>query len=541
MLQKQAPAAFAGTEDTAGRIEGYGTLFDVPDLEGDIIAPGAFTASLARHRQRGTMPRLLWQHDPTQPIGRWIEAREESHGLRLVGQLTLETQVGREAHALLKQGALDGLSLGFLIRRAESAGTGQRRILEAELLECSPVTFPCHPQARVLTVKTYPSHKEQIMTDFAEPALASLAADLATLKQRTDALDTAVRRAAVQPQGQFDTPTYGIGRLLRALAGGRGDPARAAEFAAKTWNDGYTAKALAAGVGAAGGYLVPEIQAQEVIELLRKASAVRRLGPTLVPMPHGTLLMAKLTGGAQAEYLGENTAITPSVPSFGQVRLTARKLAALVPISNDLIRYSAPAADQVVRDDLVTALAEREDLAFLYGNPTGTGNDPKGIRHWVLPAQQIASSGATVAAMVTDLAVMVLALQEGKARMVRPAWIMAPRTLQALMAVRDGSGHFVFRPELQNGTLNGFPVATSLHVPTAPSSEILLVDMADVLIGEAMGLLIDASGEAAYPSGGSVIPAFGLDQTIIRCITAHDLVLRHEAAVAVLTGVTWTP
>lgn len=539
MLQKQAPAAFAALA-AAGRVEGYGTVFEVPDLEGDIITPGAFAASLDRHRQAGTAPRLLWQHDPTQPIGRWVEVREDARGLRLTGQLALETQAGREAHALLKQGALDGLSLGFLIRRAESAGPGQRRILEADLLECSPVTFPCHPEARVLTVKTLPSHKEQIMTEQTETALASLTADLATLKQRTDALDTAVRRAAVQPQGG-DAPAHGIGRLLRALAGGRGDPARAADFAAKTWNDGYTAKALAAGVGSAGGYLVPEVQALEVVELLRKASAVRRLGPTVVPMPHGTLLMAKLTGGAQADYLGENTAITPSLPSFGQIRLTARKLAALVPISNDLIRYSAPAADQVVRDDLVTALAEREDLAFLYGNPTGTGNDPKGIRHWVLPTQEIASGGATVDAMVADLATLVLALQEGKARMLRPAWIMAPRTLQALMAVRDGSGHFVFRPELQNGTLNGYPVATSLHVPVAPSSEILLVDMADVLIGEATGLLIDASGEAAYPSAGSVIPAFGLDQTVIRCVTAHDLALRHEAAVAVLTGVTWTP
>lgn len=539
MLQKQAPAAFAALE-AEGRIEGYGTVFEVPDLEGDIIAPGAFAASLERHRQAGSAPRLLWQHDPTQPIGRWVEVREDARGLRLTGQLALDIQAGREAYALLKQGALDGLSLGFLIRRAESAGPGQRRILEADLLECSPVTFPCHPDARVLTVKTFPSQKEQIMIEQTETALASLSADLATLKQRTDALDTAVRRAAVQPQGG-DAPAHGIGRLLRALAGGRGDPARAADFAAKTWNDGYTAKALAAGVGSAGGYLVPEVQALEVVELLRKASAVRRLGPTVVPMPHGTLLMAKLTGGAQADYLGENTAITPSLPSFGQIRLTARKLAALVPISNDLIRYSAPAADQVVRDDLVTALAEREDLAFLYGNPTGAGNDPKGIRHWVLPAQEIPSSGATVDDMVADLAQLVLALQEGKARMLRPAWIMAPRTLQALMAVRDGSGHFVFRPELQNGTLNGYPVATSLHVPVAPSSEILLVDMADVLIGEATGLLIDASGEAAYPSGGSVIPAFGLDQTVIRCVTAHDLALRHEAAVAVLTGVTWTP
>lgn len=539
MLQKQAPAAFAALE-AEGRIEGYGTIFDVPDLEGDIIAPGAFAASLTRHRQAGTAPRLLWQHDPTQPIGRWVEVREDARGLRLTGQLALDTQAGRDAYALLKQGALDGLSLGFVIRRAEAAGLGQRRILEADLLECSPVTFPCHPDARVLTIKTSASTKEQIMIERTETALASLSADLATLKQRTDALDTAVRRAAVQPQG-IDAPAHGIGRLLRALAGGRGDPARAADFAAKIWNDGYTAKALAAGVGSAGGYLVPEVQALEVVELLRKASAVRRLGPTVVPMPHGTLLMAKLTGGAQADYLGENTAIAPSLPSFGQIRLTARKLAALVPISNDLIRYSAPAADQVVRDDLVTALAEREDLAFLYGNLTGAGNDPKGIRHWVLPAQEIPSSGATVDDMVADLAQLVLALQEGKARMLRPAWIMAPRTFQALMAARDGSGHFVFRPELQTGTLNGYPVATSLHVPVAPSSEILLVDMADVLIGEATGLLIDASGEAAYPSGGSVIPAFGLDQTVIRCVTAHDLALRHEAAVAVLTGVTWTP
>ncbi|MFD2264338.1 phage major capsid protein [Lacibacterium aquatile] len=523
--------------ETEGIFTGYGTVFDIPDLDGDVIAPGAFRDSLKRLATQGG-PRLLWQHDPTQPIGVWTEVVEDARGLKMTGRLALDTQRGAEAFALLKLGALDGLSLGFTILQAERDSEGRRRITCAELHECSPVTFPCQPAARVQAVKsaTFSPDRagdtamDQSLTD----TLNTLTTEIATVKSAVAALN----RPNLEPGN-----TPGLGRLIRALAAGRGDPERAAAFATKSWGDGYTAKALEAGTGSAGGFIVPEPQIAEIAELLRPASVVRRLGATVVPMPNGTLLLAKLAGGSQADYIGENSPISASQPNFTQVRLTARKLAALVPVSNDLIRYAGPTADQVVRDDLVAALAQRQDLAFLYGD--GTGNSPKGLRHW---ASQVfaANPSGTLDAIVSDLGEMVLALRTSGARMLRPAWIMAPKTEQALMNVRDESGQFVFRAEMLTGKLQGFPYASTLQVAVAMEnneevSDIFLVDMADAVIGEAAGLVIDASGEAAYQAGSAVVPAFSLDQTVIRCITAHDFVMRHEKSVVVMTNVTWAP
>ena len=73
----------------------------------------------------------------------------------------------------------------------------------------------------------------------------------------------------------------------------------------------------------------------------------------------------KIASGTGANYVGENTNATPTEPTFGQVQLTARKLVALCPISNDLIRYSSPQADTLVRDDLVSGIATAEDAAFI--------------------------------------------------------------------------------------------------------------------------------------------------------------------------------
>jgi len=523
-----------------GIFSGYGTLFDVPDLDNDVIAPGAFSDSLKRRKARGEGPKLLWQHDPTQPIGIWTEIVEDARGLKMTGRLALDTQRGAEAFALLKLGALDGLSLGFTILQAERDAQGRRRITSAELHECSPVTFPCQPAARIDAVKAashVPDLGETVMDQSLTDHLNALNADMTTVKSALAAL--------TRPNLEGGAQAPGLGRMIRALAAGRGDPERAAAFATKTWGDSYTAKALGAGTGAAGGFIVPEPQIAEISELLRPASVVRRLGATVVPMPNGTLLLAKLAGGSQADYIGENEAIPASQPSFGQVRLTARKLAALVPVSNDLIRYAGASADQVVRDDLVAALAQRQDQAFLLGN--GTGNGPKGLRSWVKPDQVLDATGTgTLDDIVSDLGNMALALRVSGARMLRPAWIMAPRVEQALLNVRDDYGQFVFRAEMLTGKLQGFPYAASLQMPVTlgtdhDESEIFLVDMADAVIGEATSLIIDASGEAAYQSGTSVVPAFSLDQTVIRCITAHDFVLRHETSVVVLSKVTWKP
>lgn len=141
-----------------GTIEGYGSVFNVVDDWDDIIAPGAFTATLAAHKAAGTMPAMLWQHEDDEPIGIWTEMVEDSRGLRVKGQLCMEIPEGKKAHALLKMGALDGLSIGFIPRKWSLDDTpGVRTLLEVDLWEVSPVTFPANGMARVDGVKSTPT------------------------------------------------------------------------------------------------------------------------------------------------------------------------------------------------------------------------------------------------------------------------------------------------------------------------------------------------------------------------------------------------
>ncbi len=128
-----------------GRIEGYASLFDTPDDGGDEVAPGAFAASLAR---RGASVKLLWQHDATQPIGVWDTIVEDARGLKVAGRLLAEVRRGAEAAALLRAGAVDGLSIGYRATKATRRAGGGRRLTEIELWEISLVTFPMLSGAR---------------------------------------------------------------------------------------------------------------------------------------------------------------------------------------------------------------------------------------------------------------------------------------------------------------------------------------------------------------------------------------------------------
>ena len=129
-----------------GHFTGYASLFGVPDLGRDTVAPGAFAASLARRGAAGV--RMLWQHDPAEPIGTWLSLAEDARGLRVAGRLNLAVQRAREIDALMRDRALDGLSIGFRVTRAVPE-RGGRRLLAIDLWEVSLVTFPLQPEARV--------------------------------------------------------------------------------------------------------------------------------------------------------------------------------------------------------------------------------------------------------------------------------------------------------------------------------------------------------------------------------------------------------
>lgn len=129
-------------------ISGYASLFGAADQAGDVVQKGAYGASLARLAKARHAVKLLWQHDPTRPIGVWDEVHEDDKGLFVRGRLLLEVQAAHEAHILLQAGAIDGLSIGYRTVRSERSSSGQRLLYEIELWEVSLVTFPMLPEAR---------------------------------------------------------------------------------------------------------------------------------------------------------------------------------------------------------------------------------------------------------------------------------------------------------------------------------------------------------------------------------------------------------
>ena len=152
---KRAPLAL-GEVDATGVFEGYASLFGVADLGGDVVNAGAFRDTL---RKRGAeRVKMLWQHDPAEPIGAWLVIEEDTKGLRVKGRLNLDVSRAREILALMREGQIDGLSIGFrTLRATQDRKTGLRHLQKLDLWEISLVTFPMLPQARVSQVKSHSS------------------------------------------------------------------------------------------------------------------------------------------------------------------------------------------------------------------------------------------------------------------------------------------------------------------------------------------------------------------------------------------------
>jgi HK97 family phage major capsid protein len=348
-----------------------------------------------------------------------------------------------------------------------------------------------------------------------------------------------------------------VAQFIKAIAVAEGDHWSALKFAERTYgNDSVVTKALSANLDVTGGFLVPEQLSSEIIEFLRPASVVRSMGARVMPLNNLQMSIPKITGGATANYVGENVNIMATQQAFGQITLAAKKLAALVPISNELLQVNTAAADQIVRDDLVKALAMREDLAFIRGD--GTANTPKGILNWADSGNLFYASeygtGVTLQTVTNDLASCILMLRKANIPMTNCGWIMSPRTEYFLMTVRDSLGNYAFQPEMSTGKLLRFPYAVTTQIPEnilMPSSEdsgtsgglvgteIYFLNFDDAFIGDAMEVRIDVSNTAAYYDGMNVVATFSEDQTVIRAVSMHDFAMRYNKAAAVMRGVDW--
>lgn len=211
MDKQTAPLLEIKALKESGEFEGYGSTFGgEPDAYGDVIAEGAYADSLAAHKSKGTMPKLFWQHNSGEPIGKWTDAREDKHGLLLIGKLNMDVQRGREAHALLKAGDIDGLSIGYRIKEySVDTDSGVWTLEKLDLVEVSVVSVGANEHAVVQNVKA-----------------AKAAHDL---MERLKAGDRLTER-------EFETWLKGLGlsnsqaeRAARIHLKGQGEPAEAAE------------------------------------------------------------------------------------------------------------------------------------------------------------------------------------------------------------------------------------------------------------------------------------------------------------------------
>jgi HK97 family phage prohead protease len=141
------------SDESSGTFSGYACVFGVVDTYGTRFAPGAFKKSLAKRAKSGG-PAMLWAHDLSAPIGVWTELTEDNNGLKVTGRLVTEIARGAEALALLKAGAVTGLSVGFFSVADERLPDGGLVFTEVDLVEISLTALPANDAARISDVKS---------------------------------------------------------------------------------------------------------------------------------------------------------------------------------------------------------------------------------------------------------------------------------------------------------------------------------------------------------------------------------------------------
>ena len=403
---------------------------------------------------------------------------------------------------------------------------------------------------------------------------AKVAQDLAGVSAEPVAGQSPSVAAAPETDKYAKERSLVLGGAIKMLGLGGGSIYQARAAAIEIYGEAHpVTRALITSAGTSGGFLVPPDVMPGVIELLRARAVVRSAGPRIIPMPRGTMTLPGQNSAASASYGAEGAKIANTQPGFNSIVASYKKMVALVPVSNDMMRYADPAVDAIVRDDLVKVIALREDLAFLQGD--GMLDTPKGmlafandwakanagiVGNYLLAARSTAAAGGnfitstaayTLATVASELGGAVNRLDTANVPDSKRVWFMHPRSWNYLNNVQNSLGVYVYRDELSKGTLLGYPWKKSTQIPVAifdttstnlDCSYVLLTEMDEAMVLDSMQLELAVSREGTYiDGGGNTVSAFQVDQTLIRAIAEHDFQMRHSASVAVIQFVRWAP
>lgn len=318
---------------------------------------------------------------------------------------------------------------------------------------------------------------------------------------------------------------------------GRQDPERAAYFARKNYGDSEMAeefKALSATGPTYGGYLIPEVYMDDIIELLYPKTVIFELGAQKVPLDKGNLNIPKMTAGTRATWRGEQRKITKTAPEFGNIKLSAKSLAAIVPQSRELLMSTSFSADAMFANDLT----RRMQLGLDYGGLYGTGGEfmPLGIYYnkevekidvTKLDAMYASTAGVITADFPVYLRSVVMQKNVDDQRL---GWAFNSMLEGFLMNMKTETGTYIYRDEMQAGKLLGAPYKVSNQIPVSAAglTELFFGNWADLLIGDQMGMETFTTLEGSWVDDeGTTHNAFEENLAATRATMYDDIAVRH--------------
>ncbi|HYD32094.1 MAG TPA: phage major capsid protein [Azospirillaceae bacterium] len=466
----------SSVDPEAGTIEGIASPFNgSPDRVGDVVAPGAFSRSLADHKARGTMPAMLWSHDPAAPIGAWTDIAETAGGLKVRGKLALGTAKADEAHRLVKAGAALGLSIGFKTVKASRLSGGYRRLEEVDLVEVSIVAVPAAPAARITSVKSFPAAAAATQTESKTMAEQTAAADTATDKttdDRVSALETSVAdidKRLKTVEGTIGNTAKGVERIetiLRRPGAGatteaKGDTApevKAFENYLRAGREGMDfteVKTLRVSDDESGGFLVPPEFVAEIDKTVVLFSPIRQLA-TVRQTSRGTVQIPKRIGLPAATWVEEmdDRDGTGSEARYGRSDYAVKELTTFCDVSLSLLEDSAVDIAAEIAADLGEAFGLSEGQAFVNG--TGTTRPLGFMADTTIPELLSGDANLITADSLIDLFHAVPTPYRTNA-----VWTMNSAVLGAVRKLKDGNGQYL---ALVQG-INGTPATTILGRP----------------------------------------------------------------------------
>lgn len=564
-----------------------------PDRARDIVEPKGAVYTLP-------IP-LLAFHDTEKPIGTVEQVNITDNGIEVVCRVLKDvTQEAREIWGLIVNNAMKGLSIGFNAIESVPLNNGGVHYKKFEWLELSVVPVAMNGQASITATKTANQSSistkgltpmniaEQIrsfeakkaeaiakmdtlitkgvtLNDQDETEYKSAETEILNIDTHIERLKAAEARVAKSAQpievpgaSNFietrDNAPKGTDfvRYAKSLALSHGNPMQALEIAKSMKAGNRVETVLKAAVSAGSttsadfaSLIVPQMMANEFIDLLRPATILGKMTPRQVP---SNIRIPKATGGTSVGWIGEGKAAPVTNGSASDLTIGEHKIGAIAVFTEELLRRSEPAADSMVRDDMLAAITSAVDVAFIDATNAGiAGIKPAAITNG---ATSNAASGTTAAAVRADIVTAYTAFVTANHPLSTGVWILHPSTALALSMMRNAQGAKEFEGVTMNGgTLEGLPVITSTNVPgtaLAGYSMVLAVQN-DILVAEG-GLVLDASREASLefesaptldakaPTAASLVSLWQTGSVAIKAVRGITWARRRPSAVAVVTG-----